>query len=809
MNQKITHSSLEYFKSYSDYFWSWEEHGEVIQSQPFSTTIGYREDIVRVLEDVSHDISPRFGSVLLIIYACSHHFKPYTYDEALQMIRNAKDDDTVSDQVVEYHVVKAFKLLKTINALPDHLKKGQKRVLLLAEILKENKLTIPNYSEILKDFNSGNSDDVIFKKKFQITYAELLADFHVLSNADNELSSTEILQEKLETGVIGLQKQDLPLEKKDILAELLKEKETAALSDLAKHFMGSLKIPIHLEDTSDISLGGVSDVSNKGDFDKLLLSELAYSDDVFLSRLINNEALYFKREASPENLTKNRIILLDATIKVWGSPRLLALALTLAFKFHPKSKLNTKLILLDGESYLDNAIDNVDQIKEALKFLSPYLDCSLSLNAVINSKEISKEDEVIFVIEESNFYEKKLQKVFNLNKKLIDFLVTIKRDGLVNYFSIVNESLKKLGKVTINMEQVVNTKRRFTKATRKTSIQTDLPFFPAFYDRAPTYPILHCATQYHLESSLIYLPNGGAIVKTRFNELVYYPKKQPKGKAGYTIKNNTGNYKFNFTLSKTKDKVYFLTYSPSKLAGFSVINLDDFSIAYVDLKTLINKEFRRFKVTTHGEDFYIHAGSESYIFNRIEKKLYPVREPKSDEKKGKDSRVNYNLTSVETPFVKMNIVRITTDGCLVFNAKKLDFQSWDKNHLHFAPEHRLVFKGNKEKHTYIATSRTTVLKKTHVFDNPKIKFRHVSFKDGSEILFDNKGFAHLKSSDKYLPEITVKMQLNAPVSIYVSTGEISAQEHLINDKLKLSKINAKEAHKMYLQPFIQNIINAY
>jgi hypothetical protein len=35
------------------------------------------------------------------------------------------------------------------------------------------------------------------------------------------------------------------------------------------------------------------DLTNKGDFDKLLLSEFAQDDDVFMSRMPNNEALIF------------------------------------------------------------------------------------------------------------------------------------------------------------------------------------------------------------------------------------------------------------------------------------------------------------------------------------------------------------------------------------------------------------------------------------------------------------------------------------------------------------------------------------
>jgi preprotein translocase subunit SecB len=49
-----------------------------------------------------------------------------------------------------------------------------------------------------------------------------------------------------------------------------------------RHFLGEQPI------------GGISDMTNKGDFNRMLL-EFANEDEVFMNRVANNEALYIQR----------------------------------------------------------------------------------------------------------------------------------------------------------------------------------------------------------------------------------------------------------------------------------------------------------------------------------------------------------------------------------------------------------------------------------------------------------------------------------------------------------------------------------
>ncbi len=807
MSITTPHIITTYFTSNRNYFWSWEDNGEVITFPMHNITIGYRDDIVLLLRDISKSISPNFGSVLLVLYACSPSYKALSYEEVKQFIEQAQDDKTIDKQALEYHILNAFRLLSTINALPDHLKKSQKRSLLVTEVLKNTPKTHKNFSELISLFESGDYDATIFSGKEEVPFSKITDDILVLSRAQSQFSTTKSLQEKLETGVVDIQPATVLIEEKDVLTSIIKDRNLAFLSDIARYLMVGLKIPISSQEEGDLSLGGVSDITNKGNFDKLLLSELAYDNDMFLSRLINNESLYFKREAPPENLQKNRVILLDATIRVWGTPRIIGLALALAFKYHPKSKINTKLFLLEGETHIENTLDDASEIKKALQLLSAHLECSISLENALTSNDIQKDDDVLFVVEASNFKQEQVQQVFNRYKKQLDFLVTIAREGTVHYYSLQKGTLKELGNVHVDIDSVVNKKRTFGDTRTKKNLESSsLNFIPAFFEEAPVYPILHTITAPIKEEHSIKLPEvyGGMIVRNRFNELVYYHKEFWMAKSGHIIKNNIGAYHSRFMLNPDGEKIYVLTYTVKKLAGFSTIHLSNFHLEYQSLAERSFKPLKHPIITDYYGKFYIQSGHEKYVFDPETVSLDSFEK---EIPKKKESIKNGALLTV-SPFVKINMARISEDPYLVFNNKCLIMMPSNK-FFHLIPrENYNITKQNKPVR-YQVTENVKTQKRASLFDNPRLKFRNVIFKDGSEIIFDNKGYAHLKSSDNTLPEVTIKLTLNGPVSLWTSNNDFCGEKNIANNDMNLNHVDALTIQEEFLTPFIQTIVNAY
>ncbi len=67
-------------------------------------------------------------------------------------------------------------------------------------------------------------------------------------------------------------------------------------------------LPRPLLQPDDIPVGGVSDISNRGTIDRLLLSELAQDDEMLTTRVAMNEVMYLRRETPPQNPPAHPVI---------------------------------------------------------------------------------------------------------------------------------------------------------------------------------------------------------------------------------------------------------------------------------------------------------------------------------------------------------------------------------------------------------------------------------------------------------------------------------------------------------------------
>jgi hypothetical protein len=101
--------------------------------------------------------------------------------------------------------------------------------------------------------------------------------------------------------------------------------ELGGLARLALNLMAAVHLPRPVADREELPLGGVSDITNRGALDRLLVSELANDDLTLAVRIAVNEALYLRREMPPRNPPRQRFVLLDAGIRMWGVPRVFSL----------------------------------------------------------------------------------------------------------------------------------------------------------------------------------------------------------------------------------------------------------------------------------------------------------------------------------------------------------------------------------------------------------------------------------------------------------------------------------------------------
>lgn len=99
---------------------------------------------------------------------------------------------------------------------------------------------------------------------------------------------------------------------------------------LAPVFDAAMTLPVRSRTTETLPLGGYSDVTTRGDPDRLLLSQFALDPDDFVRRFAERELLYFKREEPHAPIPPERVIVLDQGVRTWGGVRLALAAAALA-----------------------------------------------------------------------------------------------------------------------------------------------------------------------------------------------------------------------------------------------------------------------------------------------------------------------------------------------------------------------------------------------------------------------------------------------------------------------------------------------
>lgn len=141
------------------------------------------------------------------------------------------------------------------------------------------------------------------------------------------------------------------------LAELVKQlssnnDELGSVARMAQSVSATLSLPRLPSDPDVLPIGGVSDVTNRGQPDRLLMSELALDCDLLIARIANGQALYLRREQPPQPEPKHRCLIVETGVRTWGQMRLYAAAFVLGSCIAQERKGGEKIdvVTVGGEN---------------------------------------------------------------------------------------------------------------------------------------------------------------------------------------------------------------------------------------------------------------------------------------------------------------------------------------------------------------------------------------------------------------------------------------------------------------------------
>lgn len=791
-------NTVWYLRMPKDYFWHWTDNDRVLAWSIDGMTICYRDVLFQTFRQLNTQGMPRLGAFLLVFHACQHNIGPREGLALLRMLGAARD------KVSDPQVIRVLNLLKNIRALPLELRSAQKRVQLLSELFAESPVMLSkdDFLAVVPMLEAGDFSSDYAVPTDDDTADYLKADLACLEKAFERFPSAESLEIKLRTGIEDIPKlleipeQEAPFT--DLLDELLQDPKTAGISNIAKSLLPVISIPMHSLSAGDLPIGGISDITNRGNYDKLLLSELAQDELLLTARLVNNEALYFRREEPPQHPKRKKIILIDSTIRMWGIPRVYAMAAALAFARNCKHGEEVQAFVLGADDYAEVSLMDKKGVIAAMEYLHHGLHPGEALVSVIKKFSGKEENEFVLITENRQLLSPSFHGSFSKIREVLSFLISLNRDGTIRFSELVNGRSTVLNDAKLDITQLLVPPSKVSpKLPVKYSLDAALP---AFLTHTPL-PLLVTKRRILYGQSPMAANADGRVVAINMNQRVLFISPKEGGALEMMPFIENGNYHFNWI----EPNVCYIVVNARNLLKLYRLDLKDYTVSQEDfsdrLQNVNNVIFSR------DQRLYLVADSASIV--------YDFRNMKTI---GNDWRTDLIATQGLDDITRDHEFPVTSDLFkLAMRSPKYQIVSKCKN-ISISREGRLTIKSTQvilhKKSIYLSADLRNssgviceaIFDKEDIFKRTKCKYYRWYWKDGSQAIIDKRGFLHLRSSNGDLPEVTMMLVAGMPVSCWASTGECCGDE-FIDARNDHKRIKPEIFFEKYFQPIIKQIMS--
>jgi MoxR-vWA-beta-propeller ternary system domain bpX0 len=190
-------NTIDYLQSYKNYFWVWEENGEVI-TIPGGSTVAFKEQIIEILTLLAEQGLPSFGSILLTLIATND-----TIDNSLDLVHNIIENEIISkaesNNSIKIDFGKSFELLQTLRNIPKEYKIGKRRKILLQTIFSNshNRIKIDNSKGLAKNIKTESYDKIKTQTLQELSAKKLTQELRVLDLLARQFPSVKSIIEAI------------------------------------------------------------------------------------------------------------------------------------------------------------------------------------------------------------------------------------------------------------------------------------------------------------------------------------------------------------------------------------------------------------------------------------------------------------------------------------------------------------------------------------------------------------------------------------------------------------------------------------
>ena len=822
--------AVNYFKPPANYFWRWAENGKVAEGQHMGT-ICYRDDLVQILRALAPYGLPPLGSVLLVIAAC--HEGSYGIGATQSNITKFLDALKIELKDIPHGLLEEFnqaalKLINTVRNLPVDLRSGNARIHLINTLFEKTPSPVIGNKalEVIDEFTAHVLDAELLsnKKPYPVTIDFIEKEFVAISSATYHYYDTDALAQKLKTSVFAPPepvKITVPVPENldaPLMVQLEADVHTAGIARLTQSIVAALNIPMHSRNAGDQPIGGISDITNRGNFDKLLISELANDDLTLTARLVNNEALYLRREVPPVNMHRQRNILIDSTIRLWGKPRIYGISAALACTLNTQHLQAVNCYNLTGTGFLPQNFATKAGVLRGMETLSADLHCISALVKFITEHEANAGTENILVTSEACLQNAQYLANYQYIQQGLKFLVSVNRDGHLNFYEFINGHRKLLSTAHLDLNDLLKEKRNPVKP------QSYNDKVPAFYQQKATplfYPTVHVRPT---GSNFFYIPSkesvgftetqsNGWVGITETQRLLYWPQRD-RGAIELLPFVEKGLYRF--AVCEQTDRLYLFSSSGGPIHQINPITLEEQILpssrpaGALLYKLLLQGTVESVKIENLSGHILDAVVDEGTCFVHTTEGIRALdtgrvaargmsKERFEHMLKFRNGLVptnadsNRHINNGYSVLQRIEDINLSTSGNICFGLRELNLVE-DQSQLKFRD---IKFRS-------IATNCI----KTELIDIlPGTLLKGTCFKraNGHNIIIDSNGLAHFKTGNESLPEFTITSVINKSVAGWTSDGKIFGSPYFVPPGDTWQNISAKEFYINYLKKFAEQL----
>ncbi|MBO9199331.1 MULTISPECIES: hypothetical protein [Niastella] len=562
-------------------------------------------------------------------------------------------------------------------------------------------------------------------------------------------------------GVIDFQLVELDVSKTttgDLLEQLDENAKTTGLAQLTKRLLAALDIPMHAHGSSD----------------------------------------HLRREL-PSNPEKQRILLVDTTLKMWGLPRVFAMSAALACALNNKSEARVASYTLSGADFKEIDLTTREGVVRSLEQLDAVLHCGRGLSRFMDQQAMRDEDEVFLITEEEITHGELFQSILASLKKPVNFLITVNRNGELRFYEYIKGHKKQLSEARFDLQELLFhiTSPKEGKSDGKTR---NVLSAPAFMQCLPS-PLYLPASKIKFNPDCFFEMKNEHLICVTMDQRVLYWTSRKRGAREIIENLEYGQICFGTAGDST---LYILVYTGGqKNMRLYKVNLETNTVANTKLQLPVSG----LAEMVFGDGyFYIKADNELFGIDAATGKAYQGKDQmgvfdlmlQRKEKAFTNASLNYYKKIVSDGYTTINTVKsvyVSADGELGLDDRLINLEMWSRTIIIHKEKSKTncEFKAEEKEAPGIGLPNTS------------LKFSRFVWADGSEALVDSRGFLHLKSSDSSIPEITITMIIGKPVAFWIENGEVGGPAYFIGEANRHCQ-DVPWFYENYIQRFIDRII---